>query len=98
MISLELLLDLSFRPSQFSVFLPPGLVNFSHLFRRFLSCHLSGGTFLVKPLVTPGLGSFLSLSVLGTDFPDFLSSRKGTHRLLLEEFIQIGLRVLTRSL
>ena len=45
---------------------------------------------LVKLLVKLGLGSFLSLSVLGTVIPDFLGSRKGTHRLLLDEFIPIG--------
>ena len=61
----------------FSVFCIPATWPrfFLHLFRRFLSCHLSGGAFLVKPPITLGLGSFLSLLVLGTGFPVFLRSR-----------------------
>ena len=41
-ISQDLLLKFPLHPSQFSVFLPPGIVCFLHLFWRFLSCHLPG--------------------------------------------------------
>ena len=89
-ISQDLLPELSLHPSQLSVFLPPGIVCFLHLFWRFLSCHLSGGTLLVKLLVKLWFDSFLSTVSTWDCFSNPIDFEKIMQLLLLDVFIQLG--------